>query len=139
MDKHLDIWFDLDLGELVEGHHVVLRGIRLGDSGSETESELHYEFVPGLVESERKTKGSFFWFWTLRCSDDVNTYYNGNNSGAFDPKPGGPASHGSRDLGGQIPPEASRLTIEFRPAGGWSPPGPRHNQIVIDLRGRRLN
>jgi hypothetical protein len=28
--EHLDIVFDLDLGELVNGHHVVARGIMLG-------------------------------------------------------------------------------------------------------------
>jgi hypothetical protein len=30
MGKSLDIVFDIDLGELVDGHHVVLRGIELG-------------------------------------------------------------------------------------------------------------
>ena len=87
---------------MVDGHHVVLRGIRLQPFG-QTEAELHYEFVPGLVESERDAKGGFFWFWTLRSHDDLDTEYNENNSGVFDPNGGNLASHGSRDLGGLIP------------------------------------
>jgi hypothetical protein len=138
MNKHLEIVCDIDLGELVEGHHVVVRGIRFGDPKIETEAELHYEFVPGLLKSERESKGPFFWLWTLQCCDDVNTDYNGNNSGVFDPNSGGSASHGSRDLGARIPHEASRLTIEFEPPRGWNPVGSWRNQIVVDIKERRL-
>jgi hypothetical protein len=171
--EHLDVVFDVDLGELVKGHHVVARGIMLGRTvrvprygtsplrdlvqcGEDhsngggffrrgeapepvaveerlTEPELHYEFVPGLA-----AETGFDWYWMLSVTDDVGTEYSDSNGGAFDGRSGGPASHGTRDLGGQIPPQARRLTIRFRPAGSWIPPGPWRRTIDIDLRERRL-
>ena len=47
--------FDVALGELVEGHHVVVRGIERGPG----EAVLHYEFVPAVQEHERQDKGPF--------------------------------------------------------------------------------
>jgi hypothetical protein len=46
-------------------------------------------------------------YWRLSVSDDVGTGYSGNNGGAFDDSSGGAATHGARDLGGQIPPHAA--------------------------------
>jgi hypothetical protein len=171
--EHLDVVFDVDLGELVKGHRVVARGIMLGrparvprrgasplrdlvrcgedpSNGGGffrrgeapepammqdrlTEAELHYEFVPGLAEER-----GLDWYWMLGVTDDVGTGYSDSNGGAFDGRSGGPASHGTRDLGGQIPPQARRLTIRFRPAESWNPPGPWRRTISIDLRERRL-
>jgi hypothetical protein len=48
------------------------------------------------------------------------------------------ASHGTRDLGGQVPPQATRLILRFQAASGWKPPGPWHRQIDVDLHERRL-
>ncbi len=175
----LDIVFDIDLGELVRGHHVVARGIKLGQpvdtrridrerlrqlmegaddphngggfisrrsaAGSDagepdtettmTEPELHYEFVPGLDPAEGER--GFDWYWMMYASDDVGTEYADDNGGAFDPS-GGAASHGTRDIGGQIPPQASRLTLAFEPPQDWVPPEPWRREIVVDLRERRL-
>jgi hypothetical protein len=173
MGEHLDVVFDVDLGELVRGHHVVARGImrertvqvprydtsRLRDmtgrgrdpgngggflnSGQApgavameerlTEPELHYEFVPGLA-GER----GFDWYWMLEVTDDAGTEYSDSNGGAFDGHSAGTAAHGTRDLGGQIPPQARRLTIRFEPPTGWTPPEPWRRMIEIDLRERRL-
>ncbi len=181
----LDIVFDVDLGELVRGHHVVARGIMLGgpdrvpridrerlqelmesaegpssgggfisrrgparsdpaepDPGEPdtemtmTEPELHYEFVPGMDLGE--AEHGFAWYWMMYASDDVGTEYADYNGGAFDPDSGGAASHGTRDIGGQIPPEASRLTLRFEPPEDWVPPEPWRREVVIDLRERRL-
>jgi len=52
------------------------------------EDELHYEFVPGVVQGER------FSLWRLTASDDLGTPYNGNDSGAYGAG-GGSATHGS--------------------------------------------
>ena len=179
--RHLDIIFDVDLGELVDGHRVIVRGIehrreeevpdlttqirerlaarmREGANALEinvqwlepdaltsietkvvfTSAALHFEFVPGLHESEQKEKGPFFWHWTLQCSDDVGTVYDHDNGGAFDPRGGGTASHGMRDLGGQIPGHAGRLTIDFEPAEAWHPQRPWRHQLVVDLREGRV-
>jgi hypothetical protein len=126
MGRGLDVAFDVDLGELVEGHHVVARGI--------TRTELHYEFVPGLAGPR---PGGFGWYWLLAASDDAGTAYTDYNGGAFG-SGGGAATHGTRDLGGQIPPSARRLTIEFEPAEGWTPPEPWRRRIVVDLQHKRL-
>jgi hypothetical protein len=175
MGKSLDITFDIDLGELVDGHHVVARGIELGglaqlpgvdedqvrvliagdaDSNNgggffrrgdarasqahavETEAELHYEFVPAL-DRAADAKGGLYWYWMVYAEDDAGTYYSDSNGGAFDGG-GGAASHGTRDLGGQVPPSAARLTLRFEPAEGWEPPEPWRREIMIDLRARRL-
>lgn len=171
--EHLDIVFDVDLGVLVKGHHVVARGIMLGrpirvpgynpsllrdlsqpggDPGNGgghfqsgpalapeaveeclTEPALHYEFVPGLPEQRE-----FDWYWMLYVTDDAGTQYSDSNTGAFDGSSAGAASHGARDLGGQIPPQARRLTIRFEPAHGWTPPQPWRRSIDIDLSSRQL-
>jgi hypothetical protein len=52
-----------------------------------------------------------------------------HNGGAFDTATTGqPASHGTRDLGGQVPPQATRLSLRFQPAEDFGPPAdaPRH-------------
>jgi hypothetical protein len=174
MGLQLGIAFDVDLGELTQGHHIVARGIMPGravrtprhdpgqlralmsrgddpgngggffkrgeapqpDSWEErfTEAELHYEIVPGLSAAEARP-GGFAWDGTLSASDDAGTGYNGGTSGS---RSGQAAAHGTRDPGGQIPPEASRLTLTFQPAPGWVPPGPWRRQIDIDLHAHRL-
>jgi hypothetical protein len=176
MALQLDIVFDVDLGELVRGRHVVARGILFGrpvrvplidpaeirilmanahdaDNGGGfftsrgstsapreyedllTEAELHYEFAPGLTDAE--AEGTFDWLWTLSASDDVGTEYADNNSGTFNTR-GGAASHGTRDLGGQIPPEARMLTLRFEPSDGWTPEKHWCRELVINLNDKCL-
>jgi hypothetical protein len=130
--ERLDIVFDVDLGELIEGHHVVARGITLG------EAALHYEFVPGFTDARLHELGGFGWYWMLSATDDVGTEYSDNNGGAFDPESGGAATHGIRDIGGEIPPHARRLTIRFEPAEDWTPAEPWRRQIVVDLQLKQL-
>jgi hypothetical protein len=149
----LDVVFDLDLGEVIEGHHVVARGICFGGpirqrgrgpavagtgEAELAESALHYEFVPGLTPARTSGQGVFDCLWQLSASDDAGTEYNPNATGAFDPAGGGPASRGIRNLGGHVPPHASRLTIQFEPPSGWTPPEPWRSQLVIDLNEKRL-
>lgn len=98
-----------------------------------SEPVLHYEFVPGMTSQD-----GFDWYWMLQVTDDVGTEYSNSNGGAFDGRSGKAASHGTRDLGGQIPARARRLTIRFEPASGWTPPQPWCRTIDIDLRERRL-
>jgi hypothetical protein len=102
-----------------------------------TEPALHYEFVPGLDEASPHEAGGFGWCWMQSASDDIGTEYSDNN-GAFDSTSGGAATHCSRDIGGQIQPDARRLTIQFEPVEGWTPPGPWRCQIVVDLQDKRL-
>jgi hypothetical protein len=135
--KELDIAFDVDLGELIQGHHVVARGIMFGHSDNEeswTDTELHYEFVPAIGPDAQ----GFGWYWMVYASDDAGTEYSDNNGGAFDAEGTGPASHGTRDLGGLIPPGATRLTLRFEPPDDWTPPEPWRRELPIDLRRKCL-
>jgi hypothetical protein len=178
MGERLDVVFDVDLGELAKGHHVVARGLALGRSvpaprfdrdelrrlisGSSdpangggffgrkagqgpdaeehvhTEAELHYEFVPALNNGRSGRFDPTPVFWMVYASDDVGTAYNDYNTGAYDGSSTGPSSHGNRDIGGQVPPEATRLTLTFKPAFDWKPPEPWRRELVIDLVNRRL-
>jgi hypothetical protein len=122
--RELDVVFDVDLGELVEGHHVIARGLERAATGA----VLHYEFVPG----PGKEANLFAWYWMLAAEDDLGTRYETHNSGAFDPH-GGDAVHGVRDLGGQIPADAAWVRLRLTPPQGWTPPEPWAHVLEIDL------
>ncbi|MFC5814430.1 hypothetical protein [Nonomuraea harbinensis] len=128
--RRLDIVFDIDLGELLEGHHVVARGLETSGAGG----VLHYEFVPGVRQHEKDLKGPFFWYWTLSAEDDLGTHYRHDNTGAFDPS-GETAAHGSRHLGGPVPRSARWLRVYFTPALEWTPTRSWCRQLHIALPG----
>jgi len=130
--RRIDITFDVDLGELVPGHRVIARGLELASDGA----VLHYEFVPGMTED--RTRPPFWWYWTVLAEDDRGTVYEDSNSGAFDPRGGGLATHGERDLGGRVPRRAKRLTLRFEPAAEWSPPAGYRNVVDVDLERRSV-
>ena len=94
------------------------------------ESELHYEFVPGLVPRRHEP---FYWYWMLKVTDDLGTLYRDDNGGARGPYEGGPATHATRDLGAHIPDAATQLTIRFTPVYGWQPPDPWCRQLDLNL------
>jgi hypothetical protein len=87
--------------------------------------------VPGVAHNEVPDQ-PFFWYWMLRATDDIGTHYDDNNGGAFDDR-GGDTSRGTRDIGGSIPDAARRLTLQFEPAQGWTPPEPWVRELSIDL------
>lgn len=126
LGKRLDLVFDADLGDLIDGHRVIARGLER-DPGV-----LHYVFVPGLTEDEVAEKGPFFWYWTPQAEDDAGTGYAGGDGGALSTR-GGPESHGTRDLGAPVPASARVLRLTFAPAPGWRPTGPWHATLAIDL------
>ncbi len=137
--RRIDIACDVDLGELVKGHHVVVRGIEHAGEvdGRLREPQLHYEFVPG-IEAHEDDADHFFWYWMLSVSDDVGTRYRDDNSGVRAPSVGGAATHGTRDLGEPIPATASRLVIRFAPPSRFDPPGPYRSTLVFDLSAGRV-
>jgi hypothetical protein len=129
VQRQLDVAFDVDLGELVDGHHVVVRGIERGPG----EAVLHYEFVPAVQEHERQDKGPLFWYWMVYASDDIGTEYDDHNTGGFDPSGRGPSSHGTRDLGGAIPAVARRLVLDFEPPWRYTPAATVCRRLTIEL------
>ncbi len=133
--RRLDVVFNVDLGELIPGHHVVARGIERGRTFEPPEAgpirveevdSLHFEHVPGL-SGDTPTPD-----WGFTVSDDVGTPYVNDDSGSYDGHSGGAATHGRRNLG-NIPPSASRLMLEIYPAHDWQPPEPWRHSLVIDL------
>jgi hypothetical protein len=132
----LDVTLTVDLGELVPGHHVVLRGIERGrtlpsrpgrSATVVANDQIHFEHVPGL------TRDSPLPTWGCRSTDDVGSRYSEDEFGAYDGASGGEATHAVRDVGGRIPPNASLLTLEIRPAHEWSPRGFWIPRLTIHL------
>lgn len=134
-------FFDVDLGELLPGHHVVLRGIersmKFASPFNPLETliqseQLHYEHVPGL------TRLSATPDWSATFFDDVGTSYNDREEGAYDGHSEGTATHGKRDIG-NIPTEARVLTIVVGPSYQWVPPEPwiRSYEVVLVKTARK--
>jgi hypothetical protein len=138
--RQLDIVFDLDLGELMPGHHVVARGIErsrsftspgAGRQPSVSVDRFHYEHQPGLTEeSEDPT-------WKMTAADDVGTAYVNDNSGSYDRLGGDGATHGTRNIDA-IPSEAKRLYLTFSPNRNWQPQHGWRNEIEIDLEDKQI-
>jgi hypothetical protein len=136
----IDIAFDIDLGELTEGHHVIARGVELERRSftralargsryiQSNYSVLHYEEVPGRTpESTAPT-------WGYSVVDDIGTAYS-DEFGGVDDFDGGVATHGFRNIGlTTIPSSASILTFAFHPSWGWTPPEPWRRTLILDLR-----
>ena len=138
------------------GHHVVARGIgqvpkvHIPDDGDLPQDiidllekdnrtprdQVHFEHVPGLTH-ESAIPG-----WSFTVSDDVGTEYSGVDAGAYDRHSGGATSHAVRELGGNVPRQATRLTLHLVPGhdmagGAWHPPEPWIRELVIDLQSGR--
>jgi hypothetical protein len=147
--------FGVDLGELIPGHHVIARGIGLAQSvppslaessslpsgvvenvkqsNQTPRDQVHFEHVPGL------SRGHVTPDWGFEARDDVGTAYNKDDQGAYDGHSGGIATHAVRELGGKIPPNASRLNLRIIPGYDgtghqWRPPEPWRRELVIELR-----
>ena len=144
--------FDVDLGELIPGHHVIARGIgsappvSMPPSGSlpaemveeirqgnrTPRDQVHFEHVPGLAQ------GHVTPDWGFEATDDVGTAYRYDDEGMYDGHSGGTATHAVRELGGKIPPDATRLILRIVPGYDgvghqWNPPEPWRRELVIDL------
>ena len=125
--ERADIPVEHDLGELIEGHHVIARSLTWGHTHG---ASLSYSIVPALSDEEL---ARFDWCWMLDATDDLGTEYRDNNGGAFGPSDDGEATDGTRDIGGDIPMNASWLRLRFEAPSGWQPPKPWTRAIRIDL------
>lgn len=76
--RGLDVEFDVDLGELIDGHRVVARGVLFGEQGM----SLEYDFVPGMTKAETDER-PFFWYWFLEAHDDIGTEYDDSKEVLF--------------------------------------------------------
>ena len=152
--RKLDHMFDIDLGELIPGHHVIARGIGPAPKSSIPESadvpqnlideiergdriprdQIHFEHVPGLTQNGVTPD------WSFTVSDDVGTPYSGVDEGAYDGHSGGTATvPRSRTRGKGSQADATRLTLRLVPGYDgtghqWRPPEPWNRDVKIDLR-----
>jgi hypothetical protein len=142
----IDVCFDIDLGELINGHHVVARGIERWlrpmppAPPEEPGAFLHFDFVPGLKEAEEESKGFQFDIWRLTADDDKGAPYGRSGySGCFELPVGTAVTRGYMSFGAEIPEGAARLTLRFEPAAGWTPPEPWVHKLVVDLAGAKVS
>lgn len=123
----IDLPIDINLGELITGQHIVLRGITLRTPWG---SVLRYSFVPGFSDRPRTIDAS----WGLgTVNDDIGTVYDHQGQGGWGPDSDGIVRQGDEDLGNGIPPSASWLTIEFRPVHYSGASGRWISKIMVDL------
>lgn len=124
--RSIDATFALDLGELSEGQHVILRGIERGQGRG---SWLHNDYVPGFVKWEASAPPT----WGLgEVTDDVGTVYEHQGFGGWSPDFDDLVRWGEESLGNTIPPNAKRLSISFHCSYEWEPPGPWVEQMVVN-------
>jgi hypothetical protein len=122
-----DIPLDMDLGELIAGQHVVLRGIELRTTSG---SVLHNDFVPGFPRDRKGLEVS----WGLgEVHDDLGTVYDHQGQGGWGAHPDGIVHWGDEDLGNGIPAAASTLTIEVHHANDWNPRQAWIEEVSVDL------
>jgi hypothetical protein len=132
-DRKLGVHQEIDLGELVFGHHVVITGLEL----TTRDTVVHYEFRPAV---SRSSSGGFDprrYNWKMSVSDDVGSDYSSKTSGAFDADSSGTdGSHGMRYIG-TVPVEASYLLLVIRPAK-LDQPVDEPIELKIDLKERKM-
>lgn len=129
--RTIDVAFEVDLGELIEGQHIVTQGIELRTTSG---SVLHYDFVPGFVQRDRKLDTS----WGLgQVRDDLGSEYDHQGGGGWGAHPDGIVHWGDEDLGRGIPKTASWIEIEFMPAHYWTVPGPWISKMRVDVSSAR--
>lgn len=150
--------FDVDCGELIPGHHFIVRGLGgpfrmpicdgMVDDDAEDERlrlefgdvgypafTLEYELVPGVSATEAGE--DFFRFLVGVCYDaDVKLPWYPNDGGVIAPFEGGDATHGARG-DWPLPPGAAVLTFSLTGVGtdGFCGNDPAGDLVVDVVRG----
>ena len=133
--------FDVDCGELIEGHRFIARG--LCDQGTDHWHDdakdvplfaLEYELVPGIAAEEEQSR-PFSWLVGIEYAADVPLPWEPNDSGVIAPFEGGASTHGSR---GDWPLPRSARILRFTLTGvdhatGWGRLEP-DGVLTVDLQ-----
>ena len=132
--------FDIDCGELVEGHRFIARGIcdqgtiESDDDVSAPAFSLEYELVPGVppLDSSRRF---FDYLVGVDYEADAPLPWDPNDGGAIAPFEGGASTHGSR---GDWPLPRSARILRFYLSSIDPATGFRRDRgdgvLVVDLR-----
>jgi hypothetical protein len=119
---------DIDLGELIEGQHVVLKGVEVSEFSN---SVVHNDFLPGFSESRGSRLDTS---WGLgEIVHDLGTKYEHGGQGGWASDPDGMVRWGDESLGGVIPKRATKLSISFRHANSWLPRDRWVARVDLDL------
>src|SRR5262245_23372744 len=122
--------FDVDLGELIPGHHVIARGLRFRHDDV---IELHYEFAPGVTAREEARRGFFALLFGLGYDGDPDPGWDCCDFGAVAPCRGGATQHGSRDFR-PAPAPGGRIWFPVTPiADDGFPAAEPTGRLVVDL------
>lgn len=125
----LDVVFDLDVGELVPGSHLVLRGIIFGET-----LDVHYELVPSVTQQDWSRLGLFAFLFELNYGGEPDPGWAGNQDGVLAPPDGSTTQHGVR-MFPLPPPRAGLLWFSVGPApvGLDGPLAPVVGKVMVDL------
>jgi hypothetical protein len=127
--RTIDVPIEVDLGELIHGHHVVARGLQLRTLRG---SLFHYDCVPAI---ERSCQAELDIGWDLgEVIDDVGTRYHHAGGGTWGLSRDGTVNWGEKSLGNGVPATATTLLVRFRQANRGLPEDYSSPSLLFDLR-----
>jgi hypothetical protein len=118
-ESRMLVSFDIDCGELVKGHHFIVRGIcdqgtiESHDGASAPGFSLEYELVPGVAQLNSSQR-LFDYLVGVDYRADSPLPWDPSDGGAIAPFEGGASTHGSR---GDWPLPKSARTLRFYISG----------------------
>jgi hypothetical protein len=126
--RELDISFEVDMGELMCGHHIVARGLQLRTPFG---SMLHYDCVPAVRGA---TEPDLDMSWGLGdVFDDVGTLYRRPDHGEWFLNTDADVNWGDWQLGNGIPAGAATLDVNYHQAHRGLPENPSTQILHVDL------
>jgi hypothetical protein len=128
MTRRIDVAIDVDMGELMHGHHVVAKGLQLRTPGG---SVLHYDCLP-MVDPDSQPELDMGW-GIGEVVDDVGTWYRQSGGGVLGLSPGGTLNWGEKYLGNGIPTSATTLLVSFYQASRGLPEDCYSQSLLVNL------
>ncbi|HEV3188382.1 MAG TPA: hypothetical protein VGZ04_10105 [Acidimicrobiales bacterium] len=129
----IDLPLNLDLGEIIEGQHVIIKGI---ESPVTRGAVIHNDFNPGFSVRSADLDTS----WGLgEIFDDVGTVYDHMGAGGWGPDEDGVVRWGDENLGSMIPTSATTLSISVYCANSWRPSSAWIRRFELSLATREVS
>jgi hypothetical protein len=124
----LDVALDVDMGELMHGHHVVAKGLQMRTLRG---SVLHYDCMPAIDLAKQP---ELDMEWGLgEVVDDAETNYRKWGGGSWGPGLDETSNWGEKYLGNGIPRSATTLLIRFHQASRGLPEDSYSQSLLVDL------
>lgn len=127
--RTIDVPIEVDLGELIHGHHIVARGLQLRTPRG---SLFHYDCVPAIDQSNQSALAID---WGIdEVIDDVGTQYRHTGGGTLGLSRDGTSNWGEKSLGNGVPATATTLIVSFHQANRGLPEDSYSQSLLFDLR-----